>query len=50
MQHAGVARSDVRAALRGTRFRGTLTTATQDDVVGPFLPRGASADRGSTLF
>jgi len=30
----------VRSALRSTTFRGKLTTARQDAVVGPFLPRG----------
>jgi len=30
----------VRSALRPTAFRGRLTTAKQDTVVGPFMPRG----------
>jgi phosphoribosyl 1,2-cyclic phosphodiesterase len=30
----------VRSALRSTAFRGKLTTAKQDAVVGPFMPRG----------
>src|SRR5918998_261138 len=30
----------VRSALRSTTFRGKLTTAKQDAVVGPFMPRG----------
>jgi phosphoribosyl 1,2-cyclic phosphodiesterase len=33
----------VRSALRSTTFRGRLTTAKQDAVVGPFMPRGFSA-------
>ena len=36
-----MARSAVRSALRGTVFKGKLTTAPQDGVIGPFLPRGA---------
>jgi phosphoribosyl 1,2-cyclic phosphodiesterase len=35
-----VAREAVGAALRGTRFRGTLSVAAQDAVCGPFVPRG----------
>jgi hypothetical protein len=30
----------VRSALRPTAFRGKLTTAKQDAVVGPFMPNG----------
>lgn len=35
-----MARSAVKSALRGTIFKGNLTTATQNSVTGPFLPRG----------
>jgi phosphoribosyl 1,2-cyclic phosphodiesterase len=47
-----MARSAVRSALRGTVFKGKLTTAPQDGVVGPFLPRGARFDdpRQYSLF
>ena len=34
----------VRSALRGTTFKGKLTTAAQDSVAGPFLPRGKKFD------
>jgi hypothetical protein len=42
----------VRSALRGTPFNGKLTTATQDGVIGPFLPRGAKFEdpRQYSLF
>jgi phosphoribosyl 1,2-cyclic phosphodiesterase len=39
-----VATRAVRSALRGTAFRGQMSTATQDGVVGPFTPRGARAE------
>jgi phosphoribosyl 1,2-cyclic phosphodiesterase len=35
-----VAQRTVSRALAGTAFRGRLTTAAQDTVVGPFMPRG----------
>lgn len=47
-----MARSAVRSALRGTTFRGKLSTAPQDSVVGPFMPRGGKVDdpRQYSLF
>lgn len=39
-----MARSAVRTALRTTAFRGKLSTATQDSVIGPFVPRGTRAE------
>jgi len=47
-----MARSAVRSALRGTPFHGKLTTAIQDGVVGPFLPRGGRVEdpRQYSLF
>jgi len=47
-----MARSAVRSALRGTPFRGKLTTAAQDSVVGPFMPRGGKVEdpRQYSLF
>jgi phosphoribosyl 1,2-cyclic phosphodiesterase len=36
----------VRSALRPTAFRGKITTARQDAVVGPFVPRGFTARTG----
>jgi len=39
-----VALSAMRAALAGSRFRGSLTAARQDAVVGPFLPGGSRAE------
>jgi phosphoribosyl 1,2-cyclic phosphodiesterase len=47
-----MAQSAVRSALRGTSFRGKLSTAPQDSVVGPFMPRGRGADdpRQYSLF
>lgn len=47
-----LARSAVRAALRTTTFRGKLSTATQDSVIGPFVPRGLRAESPDqyTLF
>jgi phosphoribosyl 1,2-cyclic phosphodiesterase len=47
-----MARSAVRSALRGTMFRGRLTTTTQDGVSGPFMPRGGRIDdpRQYSLF
>jgi phosphoribosyl 1,2-cyclic phosphodiesterase len=35
-----MAQHAVRSALRGTTFKGKLSTAAQDSVAGPFLPRG----------
>lgn len=40
-----IAVASMRAALARSRFRGTLTPASQHDVVGPFMPGGARADR-----
>lgn len=47
-----MARGAVRSALRGTAFRGKLTTAPQDSVVGPFMPRGGKVEdpRQYSLF
>ena len=47
-----MARSAVRSALRGTLFRGKLSTAIQDGVVGPFMPRGGRVEdpRQYSLF
>jgi phosphoribosyl 1,2-cyclic phosphodiesterase len=47
-----MARSAVRTALRGTVFRGKLTTAPQDLVSGPFMPRTARVNdpRQYSLF
>lgn len=47
-----LARSVVRSALRTTAFRGKLSTATQDSVLGPFVPRGLRAESPDqyTLF
>jgi phosphoribosyl 1,2-cyclic phosphodiesterase len=39
-----LARSVVRSALRTTTFRGKLSTASQDSVIGPFVPRGIRAE------
>lgn len=39
-----MARSVVRSALRTTAFRGKLSTAAQDSVIGPFVPRGIRAE------
>jgi phosphoribosyl 1,2-cyclic phosphodiesterase len=49
---AEMARTVVRSALRGTAFRGKLTTAPQDGVLGPFMPRGGKVDdpRQYSLF
>jgi hypothetical protein len=33
-----VALDCTRTAIKGTQFQGTLTAATQDAVVGPFMP------------
>ena len=38
-----MAQRTVRSALRGTSFRGKLTTSLQDVVAGPFVPRGMRA-------
>ena len=47
-----LARSAVRSALRTTPFRGRLSTAAQDSVLGPFVPRGLRAESPDqyTLF
>lgn len=47
-----MARSAVRSALRTTAFKGKLSTATQDGVIGPFVPRGLRAESPDqyTLF
>jgi phosphoribosyl 1,2-cyclic phosphodiesterase len=47
-----LARSALRSALRTTSFRGKLSTATQDSVIGPFAPRGIRAESPDqyTLF
>ena len=39
-----MAQRAVRAALRGTAFRGKLSTSGQDVVAGPFVPRGNRAE------
>jgi phosphoribosyl 1,2-cyclic phosphodiesterase len=39
-----IATRTVRSALRGTAFRGMLSTASQSHVVGPFMPRGVKRD------
>jgi phosphoribosyl 1,2-cyclic phosphodiesterase len=39
-----IATRTVRSALRGTAFRGTLSAASQREVVGPFMPRGVKHD------
>lgn len=47
-----LARSIVRSALRTTSFRGKLAIASQDSVIGPFVPRGIRAESPDqyTLF
>jgi len=47
-----MARGAVRSALRGTSFRGKLVTAPQDNVLGPFMPRGGKIEdpRQYSLF
>lgn len=47
-----VALANMRAALGKSRFRGTLTAAKQDDVVGPFVPGRSGAEKPMqyTLF
>ena len=40
-----LALTSMRGALARTRFRGTLTAAKQDSVVGPFVPGGARAEK-----
>lgn len=47
-----MARSALRSALRSTAFRGKLSTAAQDSVIGPFMPRGVRAESPDqyTLF
>jgi phosphoribosyl 1,2-cyclic phosphodiesterase len=44
-----LARRTVGAQLRRTRFRGTLSTAAQDAVVGPFQPKYARAEKPTQL-
>ena len=39
----------VRSALRPTAFKGKVTTAKQDEVIGPFVPRGFSSRRVEQL-
>lgn len=39
-----VALTSMRDALRGSRFRGTVSAASQTDVVGPFVPGAARAE------
>ena len=48
-----VAVDGMRTAVGGTRFRGTITAAKQDAVMGPFLPgakRAAEAPTQYSLF
>jgi len=40
-----VAMANMRSALAGSRFKGTLTPAKQDAVVGPFTPGKARAEK-----
>jgi phosphoribosyl 1,2-cyclic phosphodiesterase len=40
-----VAMASMRSALAGSRFKGTLTAAKQDAVVGPFTPGKARAEK-----
>jgi phosphoribosyl 1,2-cyclic phosphodiesterase len=40
-----VAYENMRAAVKGTRFRGALIPALQDAVVGPFMPAGGRAQQ-----
>ena len=40
-----VALDDMRAALAKSRFKGTLTAAKQDAVVGPFVPGAKRAEK-----
>jgi phosphoribosyl 1,2-cyclic phosphodiesterase len=40
----GIAHAATADALRRTRFRGRLSVAMQNDVVGPFLPRASRAE------
>lgn len=40
-----VAVQSMRGAMARTRFKGTLTAAKQDEVVGPFLPGAARAEQ-----
>ena len=44
-----VALEGMRAAVGGTRFRGTITAAKQDTVMGPFLP-GAKRVEAPTQY
>jgi phosphoribosyl 1,2-cyclic phosphodiesterase len=44
-----VALATVRAALKRTRFRGTVTAAAQGGVVGPFVPRASRAEPPSQM-
>jgi phosphoribosyl 1,2-cyclic phosphodiesterase len=40
-----VALTNMRGALSKSRFKGTVTAAKQDDVVGPFVPGAARAEK-----
>ena len=42
---ARIAMACMRSALAGSRFKGTLTPAKQDAVVGPFTPGKARAEK-----
>jgi phosphoribosyl 1,2-cyclic phosphodiesterase len=39
-----MATQTMKRALTGVNFKGTLSVSTQDDVVGPFLPKGMFAE------
>ena len=47
--HPELAREAVTKAIAGTRFRGSLHVATQDGVVGPFMPSPKRMSRGTQL-
>ena len=40
-----VATVSMRGAMARTRFKGTITAAQQDAVVGPFVPNAARAEK-----
>jgi hypothetical protein len=40
-----LAMTSMRGAMARTRFKGAITAAKQDDVVGPFTPSGSRADK-----
>ncbi len=44
-----IARKNMARALARTAFRGQLSVAPQDDVVGPFSPRGARTSKSQQL-